>query len=129
MQLYKEEDNFVHYLVDLAVYLLECEYDWAESGGAPKGNTTDGNTTPAPGDSARSTAAGVIDGGGLGGAIGSGGMSGPGGISGSGVTGGGRKMTSRMTFESYAMSRRLCPYCGSIVGDLVICPACRNVTR
>lgn len=36
--LYKHEDSFVHYLVELGVYLLEYEYDWAESGEAAPAN-------------------------------------------------------------------------------------------
>ena len=32
VSLYREEESFAHYLIELAVYLLEYEYDWAESG-------------------------------------------------------------------------------------------------
>ncbi|MCE5230074.1 hypothetical protein LLG95_10815 [bacterium] len=46
VQLYKGEESFVHYLIDLALYLLEYEYDWSQSGTDPRQNTTgSGNTT------------------------------------------------------------------------------------
>ncbi len=31
LQLYKDEESLIPYLVDLAIYLLEYEYDWEES--------------------------------------------------------------------------------------------------
>lgn len=31
-ELFKTDENFVPYLIDLALYLLEYEYDWKESG-------------------------------------------------------------------------------------------------
>ena len=31
IELYKDEDSFSSYLVELAIYLLEYEYDWDES--------------------------------------------------------------------------------------------------
>lgn len=31
VELYREEDSFIPYLMDLSVYLLEYEYDWADS--------------------------------------------------------------------------------------------------
>jgi hypothetical protein len=111
VQLYKDEENFVHYLVDLAVYLLEYEYDWSDSGARPWMKTDktpevesepsrvipSSNITPLPQDSLNAS---------------------------------NKKSNVRgLTFESFTLNRRLCPYCGSIVGDLVICPSCRNVTR
>jgi hypothetical protein len=30
-QLYRSENHFVSYFIDLAIYLLECEYDWADA--------------------------------------------------------------------------------------------------
>src|SRR4051812_14636442 len=35
VSLYREEESFVHYLVELAVYLMEYEYDWSESSASP----------------------------------------------------------------------------------------------
>ncbi|GEM_PF-2676974 len=35
VRLYKDEELFIPYLVELAVYLLEYEYDWSESGAEP----------------------------------------------------------------------------------------------
>ena len=38
IKLYKDEESLVPYLVDLAIYLLEYEYDWDNSGvEAPEG--------------------------------------------------------------------------------------------
>ena len=36
--LYREEEAFVPYLVELALFLLEFRYDWAEEGGSPAPN-------------------------------------------------------------------------------------------
>jgi hypothetical protein len=47
--LYKDDADFVHYLVELAVYLMEYEYDWSESevaAPAAKAAGPDGNNTP-----------------------------------------------------------------------------------
>ena len=33
--LFKDKENFLHYLVELAIHLLEYEYDWSESGSRP----------------------------------------------------------------------------------------------
>lgn len=49
VSLYREEESFAHYLIELAVYLLEYEYDWAESGAAPP------NLRPRPEDAPRQT--------------------------------------------------------------------------
>lgn len=35
VELYKEETSFVPYLIELAVYLLEFEYDWKDVDGSP----------------------------------------------------------------------------------------------
>lgn len=91
--LYKEETNFVNYLVDLALYLMEYEYDWSETVKPPQ-NTTTPNDTPVPLD----------------------GM-------------GSRRLNSRVTLESRALNHHLCPHCGAEVGDLLLCPACHNITR
>jgi hypothetical protein len=35
VSLYRDEDTFVPYLIELAVYLLEYEYDWSQSENIP----------------------------------------------------------------------------------------------
>jgi hypothetical protein len=94
--LYREEPQFVHYLVELAVYLMEYEYDWTTSDAlAPRGNVngTDGNITP--GEERRET----------------------------------RKIYSTTNSAVLHQDQKICPYCGANVGDLLICPSCRNLTR
>jgi hypothetical protein len=102
--LYKEEENFVHYLVELTVYLMEYEYDWAESA-QPKGNTTSDSNNLSPISSNTLPPAEAPRGNNI------------------------QKGPARIQIEARALSRHLCPYCGTNVGELLICPACRNVTR
>ena len=35
LKLYRDEDSFITYLVDLALYLVEFEYNWEESNSPP----------------------------------------------------------------------------------------------
>jgi hypothetical protein len=50
ISLYREEEHFATYLIELALYLMEYEYDWAESGAAPPAlRGADGAQTPANG--------------------------------------------------------------------------------
>jgi hypothetical protein len=89
--LYKDDDAFVHYLVDLAVYLMEYEYDWGES------------NLPIP-EAIRTrseAAAAVRDPGGAG----------------------------PPPQAAVAKNSKICPFCGTSVGDVLICPSCRNLTR
>lgn len=92
--LYREEDNFVHYLVDLAVYLMEYEYDWSESGATPPKCLGHENDTPPPSPAINS-----------------------------------RSMMNVLTNEGLLAARRTCPYCGGVVGEQIICPTCRNITK
>lgn len=99
--LYKDEENFVRYLVDLAIYLMEYEYDGSDSANNTTASMITGSTTghdlpPAPAPA------------------------------GAGLNG---KINSRVTNQALLKNLQPCPYCGTIVGDLVICPSCRNVTR
>ena len=34
-KLYKDEESFIPYVIELALYLLEYEYDWTDSGAEP----------------------------------------------------------------------------------------------
>lgn len=109
MQLYKGEDSFVHYLIDLALYLLEYEYDWSQSGLEQPRNTTGGGVT---------TGGGITTGGGV--------------TTGSGKTDPGkgpRVVSIQSSAGNSKPLRRTCPYCGTVVGDAYECPACHNLTR
>lgn len=96
--LYREEENFVHYLVELAFYLIECEYDWSESKANPtKSGITAAIETPIPPDIESHNTS--------------------------------RSLPRRITTESILAARRTCPFCGSVVGEQVTCPSCRNITK
>ena len=98
VQLYKGEESFVNYLVDLALYLLEYEYDWSQSGLQQPRPTTDGdNATP---DSLKAAADPPT-----------------------------RVVSIQSSAGGLKPLRRNCPYCGSIVGEALVCPSCRNLTR
>lgn len=98
VQLYKGEDTFVHYLIDLALYLLEYEYDWSQSALEQPRNTTGGSTTTTNHDKTPS-----------------------------------EKSPRVVSIQSNAGSlkplKRTCPYCGVMVGDVLECPSCHNLTR
>jgi len=91
--IYRDEENFVHYLVELAVYLMENEYDWPEgSGGAPPQKTeTPVNDTPTEHRE--------------------------------------KLVFARVSNHTPVPARKVCPYCGAEVGDVLICPTCRNLTK
>lgn len=38
VSLYKDEESFVPYLIELAIYLMEYEYNWSESGASAPAN-------------------------------------------------------------------------------------------
>jgi len=116
-RLHKNDASFVPYLVELAMYLLEYEYDWRESGTKPPDlvlaqdkpksvvNGLDQKQKPA--------AIGVVK----------------------TPTGAG----SRPKIRSYGKINQAatpregehsCPHCGTMVStDELICPSCRNLTK
>lgn len=96
-QLYKGEDSFVHYLIDLALYLLEYEYDWSQSGMEQPRNTTGSATTAHDKTSHDKTHPRVV--------------------------------SIQSNSGSLKPLKRVCPYCGVTVGDVLECPACHNLTR
>lgn len=101
MSLYRHEDNFHHYLIDLAVYLLEYEYDWSDSGEPPP------NLKPRPEDAPLRSAAPPP------------------------ATSNGKRVSVPLQPGAAQRSRitRECPFCGGEVGESGICTKCRNVAR
>lgn len=99
VSLYKEEEHFVHYLVELALYLLEFEYDWSESGVPPE-NLCVNPDSPLPirHQANEDEISKVIQ----------------------------SKISPGVTNKS---QQKACPYCGENVGEMLVCPACRNLTR
>lgn len=96
VQLYKGEESFVHYLIDLALYLVEYEYDWSQSGTEQPRNTTGGATTTQNKTNPDKNPLVV---------------------------------SIQSNSGSLKPLKRLCPYCGVMVGDVLECPACHNLTR
>lgn len=98
VSLYREEDSFVHYLVELAIYLMEYEYDWTESSANPP------DLSERPEREIRKIT-----------------------IQPPAETG--KRVFFSQSPQSVPPSKSLCPFCGSEVGNLLICPSCRNLTR
>lgn len=106
-RLYKDENTFVPYLVELAMYLLEYEYDWADSGAAPpkfaESRVQDlKKPLPAAGAPAPSISDPLK-----------------------------RNMRQISTIKPRSLTPRgrVCPHCGQAVGDELLCPHCQNMTR
>ncbi len=97
VQLYKGEESFVHYLIDLALYLLEYEYDWSQSGLEQPRNTTGAGTTTHDKPNTNNTNPRVV--------------------------------SIQSNAGSLKPLKRVCPYCGVMVGDMLECPSCHNLTR
>ncbi len=96
VQLYKGEDSFVNYLVDLALYLVEYEYDWSQSELDKPREAAQANSAPEQAELPPRPRVVSIH---------------------SNNNGGLRPL------------KRNCPYCGNIVGEALVCPSCRNLTR
>jgi hypothetical protein len=100
IKLYKDEESFITYLVDLAIYLLEYEYNWEESYAQPPDHI---KAVPAPPPKrvidrfTREDGTEII------------------------------KLVSRPVERG--REPRPCPNCGSIIQDESICPQCRNVVH
>ncbi|HOE96572.1 MAG TPA: hypothetical protein PLS90_12175 [Candidatus Sumerlaeota bacterium] len=96
VQLYREEEAFVPYLVELAVYLLEYEYDWSQSGGHPANRDMKPVDPPSFSRIQRQ----------------------------------GDSFGMALSLQTNRRNRRRrCPHCGVEVGDEIVCPSCRNMTR
>ncbi|MBI3735479.1 hypothetical protein HY256_03090 [Candidatus Sumerlaeota bacterium] len=95
-RLYKDENTFVPYLVELALYLLEYEYDWGESGAPPPKfpGSADGGRGSSLAPPRPSAKPGV-----------------------------------QIRPAAITPGSRNCPHCGTAIGDELICPSCRNLTR
>lgn len=103
VSLYKDEQSFVHYLVELAVYLLEFEYDWAEGGAEPPPVVKRLIEKEPAGEAPAN------------------------GASNNGVT---KAVSARLTQASAPLKEhKSCPFCGTYVGELLVCPTCRSLTR
>lgn len=103
-RLYKSDENFVAYLVELGLYLLEYEYDWSDSGAEPP--PMRGVTPPERLGTPMLSAPRVSS----------------------------RPVGSDSTFKGMRPAAitpfgRNCPHCGVRIGDELICPSCRNLTR
>ena len=95
VELYKDEDLFVHYLVELAIYLMEYEYNWDDSDATPP-NLPERPNGHRPMVEKRDN----------------------------------KMIFSMLTPTSQrSKTRHFCPFCGTEVGELLICPSCRNLTR
>lgn len=115
--LYKNNDDFVHYLVELGLYLLEYEYDWSERAGSQ----------PPPHIRKRgegeAEAAAVQDEEPL------------------KPAGEAKPVAENKSVEGKLISpaihvssphvsvKRKCPFCGTEVGDALVCHKCKNLTR
>jgi hypothetical protein len=98
VKLYKDEDSFITYLVDLAIYLLEYEYNWDESYAQPPEHIENAPDPPVKRVIDRFTRE-----------------------DGTEII----KLVSRPVERR--RDPRPCPNCGSIVQDEAVCPRCRNV--
>jgi hypothetical protein len=100
IKLYKDEESFITYLVDLAIYLLEYEYNWEESYAQPPEHL---DTVPAAPPKrvadrfTREDGTEII------------------------------KLISRPVERH--REPRPCPNCGTTVQDESICPRCRNMVQ
>lgn len=99
-KLYKDEDSFVTYLVDLAIYLLEYEYNWEESYAQPPDHVAELPAQPpkrVADKFTREDGTEII------------------------------RLISRPVERR--RDPRPCPSCGTMVKDDPICPHCRNVVQ
>lgn len=100
IKLYKDEESFITYLVDLAIYLLEYEYNWEESYAQPPEHLKDLEDGPAKRVAdkfTREDGTEII------------------------------RLVSRPVERH--RERRACPNCGQIIQDETVCPQCRNIVQ
>ncbi len=100
IKLYKDEDSFITYLVDLAIYLLEYEYNWEESYAQPPDHLDAVEVQPPKRIAdkfTRDDGTEII------------------------------RLVSRPV-ERHRESRA-CPNCGQEVRDETVCPQCRNIVQ
>lgn len=99
-KLYKDEDSFITYLVDLAIYLLEYEYNWEESYAQPPEHIEKIQTLPPKRVADKFTRE-----------------------DGSEII----RLVSPPV--SRRRESRPCPSCGTVIADETICPHCRNIVQ
>lgn len=105
-RLYKDENTFVPYLVELAMYLLEYEYDWSDSGAPPppkfaEQRLADFKKSPITVPKTDELQKKSLN----------------------------MKQISTIRPRSLTPRNRVCPHCGQAVGDELLCPHCQNMTR
>ncbi len=116
--LYKDDPSFVQYLVELAIYLMEFEYDWSQPGvdmperirlniieGDPN-KTPPPRIIPTPDKTAQTEEA--VD-------------PKPSPLP--------RPIISNVFASPSLKNQKHCPFCGTPVGEALICPSCRNLTK
>jgi hypothetical protein len=101
LKLYKDETSFVSYMVELAIYLLEYEYNWEESGVPPPAMgpvpPEEGETVPARVVKGNSEIFRGIE-----------------------PPGKGKKIKTEVG----------CPHCGDeVIADDLVCPNCGNMIK
>lgn len=100
IKLYRDEDSFITYLVDLAIYLLEYEYNWEESYATPPDHISAIISDPpkrVADKFTREDGTEII------------------------------RLISRPVERR--RESRVCPNCGTTIQDEVICPQCRNMVQ
>lgn len=100
IKLYKDEESFITYLVDLAIYLLEYEYNWEESYALPPEHLeeVDAAIRKRVADKfTREDGTEII------------------------------RLVSRPVERH--RQQRACPNCGQIIQDETVCPQCRNIVQ
>lgn len=100
IKLYKDEESFITYLVDLAIYLLEYEYNWEESYAEPPDHIAELNSAPEKRIAdkfTREDGTEII------------------------------RLISRPVERH--REQRACPNCGHTIQDETVCPQCRNIVQ
>lgn len=120
LQLFRDDDNFVAYFLDLTIYLLQYEYDWKDVAlgepplPSPNGTSPSPAAEPAPARPAQTPPKAVkshrISSEALEEALNS------------------FNKTHRASAPKLHQDRN-CPFCGSQVGEALVCPTCKHLTR
>lgn len=98
-ELYKDEDNFASYLVELAIYLVEYEYDREKDTQGNEATFLGQNTTQADKPITVDSESNPM-----------------------------RSKITVHTSRGH-LNKKVCPYCGNVTGDALVCPSCHNLTR
>lgn len=127
-QLHRSDENFVPYLVELALYLLEYEYDWTESGAEPPSDRpSTPSAAPGPAKSEKPLMGGSL----LGSALKPIRPVTPPEVRPSSGLPANPPLPPPRLLRGGARTPagRTCMHCGTQIGDELICPSCRNLTR